>query len=107
MNRIWRFSYEFKNNKNTNATDLKPTEKMKKYFTDLTVILKQINFDYERLHFNTVASSAMKIMNLIESKDLQKEENQQVYLFYKYSLNILLKILSQFALICVFTFGEN
>ena len=36
----------------------------------------------------------MKIMNLIESKDLQKEENQQVYLFYKYSLNILLKILS-------------
>ena len=94
LNRIWRFSYEFKNNKNTNSTDLKPTEKMKKYFTDLTVILKQINFDYERLHFNTVASSAMKIMNLIESKDLQREENQQIYYFQKYSLNILLKILS-------------
>jgi leucyl-tRNA synthetase len=53
-----------------------------------------VNFDYERLHFNTVASSAMKIMNLIESKDLQKEEKQQVYSFHKYSLNILLKILS-------------
>ena len=36
----------------------------------------------------------MKIMNLMESKDLQKEENQQVYYFHKYSLNILLKILS-------------
>ena len=36
----------------------------------------------------------MKIMNLIESKDLQKEENQQIYYFHKYSLNILLKILS-------------
>ena len=36
----------------------------------------------------------MKIMNLIESKDLQKEEKQQVYFFHKYSLNILLKILS-------------
>ena len=67
---------------------------MKKYYTDLTIILKQMNFDYERLHFNTVASSAMKIMNLIESKDLQKEEKQQVYFFHKYSLNILLKILS-------------
>ena len=67
---------------------------MKKYYTNLTIILKQVNFDYERLHFNTVASSAMKIMNLIESKDLQKEEKQQVYFFHKYSLNILLKILS-------------
>ena len=94
LNRIWRFSYEFKNNDNVNSADLKPTEKMKKYFADLTVILKQINFDYERLHFNTVASSAMKIMNLMESKDLQKEESQQVYYFHKYSLNILLKILS-------------
>ena len=36
----------------------------------------------------------MKIMNLIESKDLQKEKKQEVYLFHKYSLNILLKILS-------------
>jgi leucyl-tRNA synthetase len=94
LNRIWRFSYAFKNNNNENSPDLNPTEKMKKYYTNLTVILKQVNFDYERLHFNTVASSAMKIMNLIESKELQKEEKQQVYFFHKYSLNILLKILS-------------
>ncbi len=94
LNRIWRFSYAFKNDNNANSTDLKPAEKMKKYYTNLTIILKQVNFDYERLHFNTVASSAMKIMNLIESKDLQKEEKQQVYFFHKYSLNILLKILS-------------
>jgi leucyl-tRNA synthetase len=38
---------------------------------EVYVILKQISYDYERMQYNTVASGAMKLLNLLETqKDL-------------------------------------
>jgi leucyl-tRNA synthetase len=58
---------------------------------DVHQILKQANFDYERMQYNTVVSACMKMLNTLESAQLGNEASDQAVLAE--SLSILLRIL--------------
>ena len=46
---------------------LTPTTEAKNLRFTMHSLLKQVNFDYERIQYNTVASGAMKMLNELES----------------------------------------
>jgi len=56
---------------------------------DLHRLLGQINYDYERLQYNTVVSGAMKLLNLLESAQRSAGSDG----FIDEGLNILLRVL--------------
>lgn len=64
---------------------------LKKQRYELHTILSQALYDYERQQFNTVASGAMKIFNLISKLTLEQKEAQ--YLVYE-GLSILLRLIA-------------
>jgi leucyl-tRNA synthetase len=55
------------------------------------LILKQANFDYDRMQYNTVVSACMKMLNTLESAELSDDYNDQAVLTE--SMTILLRIL--------------
>ncbi len=55
------------------------------------LILKQANFDYERMQYNTVVSACMKMLNTLESAELGDDYNDQAVLTE--CLSVLLRIL--------------
>ncbi|MFN0038192.1 MAG: leucine--tRNA ligase [Burkholderiales bacterium] len=57
---------------------------------ELHLLLQQANFDYERRQFNTVASAAMKVLNLLEAT----AANAHINNFLKEGTDILLRILA-------------
>ena len=56
--------------------------------------LQQANFDYERKQFNTVASAAMKILNLLESDAVAKAPEAGRSALLREGLSVLLRVLS-------------
>jgi len=55
------------------------------------LILKQANFDYERMQYNTVVSACMKMLNTLESAKLSDDYNDRAVLTE--CLSVLLRIL--------------
>ena len=55
------------------------------------LILKQANFDYERMQYNTVVSACMKMLNTLESAKLADDYNDQAVLTE--GISVLLRIL--------------
>ena len=55
------------------------------------LILKQANFDYERMQYNTVVSACMKMLNTLESAKLADDYNDQAVLTE--CISVLLRIL--------------
>ena len=78
LKRIWSFGYRLKEeliqdggipailNVDSNMLDAKQSESRRQMHT----ILKQASFDMERQQFNTVASAAMKILNVLDDASL-------------------------------------
>ena len=65
LKKLWQLIVEIKNT--IQGTEEKTlTENDAQFRRSLYQQLQQINFDYERLQFNTVVSGAMKIFNLLE-----------------------------------------
>lgn len=58
---------------------------------DLYTLLKQADFDYERMQYNTVVSACMKMLNTIESAKLDQDPAQAAVLTESFSL--LLRVL--------------
>lgn len=58
--------------------------------TEINIILKQILFDYERQQFNTVVSGSMKILNILNSINHEKQNIETI----KSGLSILLRVLA-------------
>ncbi len=54
-------------------------------------LLKQANFDYERMQYNTVVSSCMKMLNMLEAATLQDDNNDRTVLTE--CMTILLRVL--------------
>ena len=50
-----------------NSTELTPSAAAKDLRFAVHTLLRQINFDYDRLQYNTVASGAMKLLNELEN----------------------------------------
>ena len=60
---------------------------------DLHQHLQQANFDYERKQFNTVASAAMKILNLLEGDAVRRRRPRTAALLRE-GMSVLLRLLS-------------
>src|SRR5205085_11899103 len=64
LRRLWKFTHDHLATISDNVAG--GTAADRNYRRDLHLLLQQANFDYERKQFNTVASAAMKILNLLE-----------------------------------------
>jgi leucyl-tRNA synthetase len=72
LRRLWNFCAErqtaLKSRGSLDATALSPTQKALR--RDIHAHLKQADFDYARLQYNTVVSAAMKMLNALEDAKL-------------------------------------
>jgi len=95
LKRLWSFAYTQKNLLlEQNKKQISPNEinvEQKNIRREMHKILKQINADMERKQFNTVASSAMKLLNILQ--ELTKDSKVNAYLIPE-GFSILLRILS-------------
>jgi len=74
-------------------TDLAPTGAAKKLRLEIYQVLKQANFDYERMQYNTVVSAMMKMLNLLEdAKAHAFAESEQVV--FAECMSIMLRIMN-------------
>jgi leucyl-tRNA synthetase len=96
LRRVWNFA-QAQSDAVQAAISLRPeasgsyTKAGKALRRDVYQILKQANFDYERMQYNTVVSACMKMLNTLESAQLGNEASDQALLAE--SLSILLRIL--------------
>jgi leucyl-tRNA synthetase len=90
LRRLWKFAHD-RRGEIAGAAELKDGVN-KSARRELHVLLQQANFDYERKQFNTVASAAMKMLNLLEDN---ADPAQGVLL--REGMGILLRILSPIA----------
>ena len=68
LKRVWAFAHAQKDAITAlKSADLTPSPAAKALRFTVHTQLKQINFDYERMQYNTVASGAMKLLNELES----------------------------------------
>ena len=68
LRRVWNFCQAQKDNVAVLKTaELTPSPAAKELRFTVHTLLKQINFDYDRLQYNTVASGAMKLLNELEA----------------------------------------
>jgi leucyl-tRNA synthetase len=66
LRRLWKFAHDHHAPISSAAATTDGAQKGAR--RELHLLLQQANFDYERKQFNTVASAAMKILNLLEHK---------------------------------------
>jgi leucyl-tRNA synthetase len=69
LRRVWNFAVKYQaaiiaSIGSLNTTSLSPSAKTLR--REIHTLLKQANFDYERMQYNTVVSSCMKMLNILE-----------------------------------------
>ncbi|MFZ1891410.1 MAG: leucine--tRNA ligase, partial [Formosimonas sp.] len=68
LKRVWNFCQSHKSNVAAlSSAELTPSPAAKELRFTIHSLLKQINFDYDRLQYNTVASGTMKLLNELEA----------------------------------------
>jgi len=90
LRRLWKFGHDHHTTISGVSTPTAGAHKTAR--RDLHLLLQQANFDYERKQFNTVASAAMKILNLLEDNAAPR----QAALLGE-GMSILLRLLSPIA----------
>ncbi len=90
LRRLWKFAHDHQATISAAAAIADGAPKRAR--RELHLLLQQANFDYERKQFNTVASAAMKILNLLEDN---AGPAQGVLL--REGMSILLRLLSPIA----------
>jgi leucyl-tRNA synthetase len=88
LRRLWKFAHDHREAISSPAVATEYAHKAAR--RELHLLLQQANFDYERKQFNTVASAAMKILNLLE-------DNARHGRTLAEGMNILLRLLSPIA----------
>lgn len=90
LKKLWHFAYKNKSlllhAQKSAGSDLLCSQTEEKIISDLRrdihALLKQVSYDYERNHYNTVASSAMKMLNACEiASNLIASVNEPNYLY--------------------------
>lgn len=66
---------------------------MRELRRELHLLLKQANFDYQRMQFNTVASAGMKILNLLEGDAIAGAPEKSRVILQQEAMSILLRLL--------------
>jgi len=74
-------------------TDLSPNDSAKKLRLEIYQVLKQANFDYERMQYNTVVSAMMKMLNLLEDAKAHEFPTSDQVVFAE-CMSIMLRIMN-------------
>lgn len=98
LRRLWKYAAE-----NRNAIGAEGTGSMERgprnddallaARRELHLLLKQANFDYQRMQFNTVASAAMKMLNMLESSAVMGVAQKSRANLQREAMSILLRVL--------------
>jgi leucyl-tRNA synthetase len=68
LRRVWQFVARHADSVRSARDDLSAlSEAAKTLRREVHAVLKQVNYDYERMQYNTVVSGAMKLLNALES----------------------------------------
>ena len=93
LRRLWKFAHDHRATISSATAKAATTPAAQKGARrELHLLLQQANFDYERKQFNTVASAAMKILNLLEDNVGPAEGA-----LLREGMSILLRLLSPIA----------
>jgi leucyl-tRNA synthetase len=69
LRRVWSFGYKLRASPATEQAASKPAaagKQVKALRFDIHTVLKQVDYDYQRMQYNTVVSGAMKLLNALE-----------------------------------------
>ncbi len=96
LKKLWKFASENKHlvqstHKHTRFEGLEPN--LLRIRHSIHQLLRQANVDYERKHFNTVVSAAMKMLNVLDSEIKTDKSTNNVDLVKKEGLGILIRVL--------------
>jgi len=101
LRRVWNFGVKLSamdsvaaNSSGAGAAslnDVKFGKEAKALRLEIHTVLKQVDYDYQRMQYNTVVSGAMKMLNALESFKALEDAGAQVALIEGYS--ILLRVL--------------
>lgn len=97
IKRVWSQAYSQRSNIQIQLQSLKQPDwkqasaAVKQLRFDMHSLLKQADFDYERMQYNTVVSACMKMLNTIESAKLNNDPDQNAVIAE--SMSILLRVL--------------
>jgi len=103
LRRLWQFAFQHRLLFTPSAISLalepeglsalESTSSAKAMRRELYQVLKQANFDYERMQYNTVVSAVMKMLNVLESEDpMSWPEKERA--FFCEGLGMLLRVLN-------------
>ncbi len=92
LKRLWKFAAD--NRTAFDGTAARPADALRDARRELHQHLQQANFDYERKQYNTVASAAMKILNLLESDAVAKAPESGKAALLREGTSVLLRVLS-------------
>ncbi len=95
LRRLWSWSLQQRERLQPGATaDFSSAPApVKRLRHDVHVVLKQAQYDYERMQYNTVVSAGMKLLNTLEHADLTDVDQNSASAVLTESLSILLRIL--------------
>ena len=94
LRRLWNFAYKNQAALKAGAAKAIPTElddDAKALRREMYSILKQTDYDYQRIQYNTVVSGAMKMLNTLDHAKLADTEANHIVLAESFS--ILLRVL--------------
>ncbi|MBB71918.1 MAG: leucine--tRNA ligase [Legionellales bacterium] len=110
LKRLWSFAHdhrhlkEYNRNRQNGLADgidwSSANETVRDARRNVHQILKQINYDYERLQFNTVVSGSMKLLNILEdvatthdADKIKSQMDEQDHVIHE-GLSIILRVLA-------------
>lgn len=94
LRRLWNFAYKHQASFKAGAAQPIPTDldaEAKALRREIHSILKQIDYDYQRIQYNTVVSSAMKMLNTLDHAKLA--DNAANHAVIAEGFSILLRVL--------------
>jgi leucyl-tRNA synthetase len=96
LRRVWGYgvklsaiNYEAASESVTGASaikDVKFSKEAKALRLEMHTVLKQVDYDYQRMQYNTVVSGAMKMINALESFKATESEGAQVAMIEGFSI---------------------
>jgi leucyl-tRNA synthetase len=94
LRRLWQFCFERRSRVVAAAASVDPAQLVsdqRSLRREIHALLKQADFDYERMQYNTVVSAVMKMLNALA--DSKAEPSAQSDAVLRESLSILLRVL--------------
>jgi leucyl-tRNA synthetase len=93
LRRLWKYAAENRNAISSEGNGPSDDDVLLAARRELHLLLKQANFDYRRMQFNTVASAAMKMLNMLENGAVMGVAEKSRANLQREAMSILLRVL--------------